>query len=130
MHDLLFDRDHRVLLVRLQPRFDGEAVEGLQEAGRLFVAREGRVDSVIDFSPVEEVTVAVDTLASRALQRPVMGDYLRVYVMPRDDIQGLGQMFASNQRITGSRAPVVVRSMDDAFATLGLFDPKFEAVVL
>ena len=118
MHEFLFDHQRRVLLVRLPPRFDSAAVEELQAAGQNFIQHQGRVDSILDFSQVEEIAVPIETLANRGQERPLMGDHLRVYVMPRDDIHSLGSMFASNQRLSGNRAPVVVRSMDEAYATL------------
>jgi len=128
MFELLFDRRHRVLLARFSGTLDGAAVAALDDAAARFVEREGPVSSIADFSNVETVGMVTDTIVNRGLLPPIMKDQLRVFVVPRDDLYGLARMFATYQRASGNREPVLVRSLDQAYTTLGLVDPDFQPV--
>ena len=128
MFALLFDRQRRILLARVSGTFSTRTIRELDAAGASFVAREGVVETVIDFSDVEEVLVPTASMVARGMRPPVMADKERIYVMPRDDLYGLGRMLASYQRLGGNRAPLIVRTMDDAYARLGPIGPDFEVI--
>ena len=82
---------------------------------------------IMDFSPVTEVALSTEFLRQLANRDPI-GDATkqpRVVVAPSDLQFGLARMF----QITGERTrPLlhVVRTMNEAFAALGVQSPHFE----
>ena len=117
-----------MLLARLSGPLDQRAVAELDELLAAFIAREGKVNAVFDFSGVSEVVLSAESLKERGTHRALMPEQIRVYVSPRSDLYGLGRMFATYQGMAGNREPVIVRTMEEAHAALGIADPKFEPV--
>jgi hypothetical protein len=127
---LFFESRSNVLLVRFSGRLAREDLDGLYQAARDLVARQGVSRGLVDFTEVDEVAVDTGEFIRRGQQAAIMTDQDRVYVMPRPDLFGLGRMFSTYQKIGGNREPLVVRTLDEAYRALDLVDPQFEPLSL
>jgi len=122
-----FDPMNKILLLRfagqLTDRVYTEAYDAAQRNWASTVAQMG----ILDFSPVTEVALSTEFLRQLADREPI-GDATkqpRAVVAPSDLQFGLARMF----QITGERTrPLlhVVRTMNEAFAALGVQSPHFE----
>ncbi len=122
-----FDQANKILLLR----FDGQLteilyVEAYAAAQRHWAATDAQM-GIIDFSPVTDIALTNEFLRQLAISEPI-GDATkqpRVVVAPSDLQFGLARMF----QIMGERTrPLlhVVRTMNEAFATLGVQSPHFD----
>lgn len=82
---------------------------------------------LFDLSLVEAVAIPASKFAERAGQSPILRG-LRVVVAPRNAGGDLGQTYRKQQRIAAGSEPVVVATLHDAYALLGLGEPRFEPV--
>jgi hypothetical protein len=128
MFRLLFDANHRVLLTRFFGTLSREDLSAAAESARALMKREGPVRGLIDFSDVQTIDVSIEHFVSRARKPAVLADGERVYVMPRPDLYGLGRMYGTYQGLAGNREPSVVRTLAEAYVSLGLTEPDFRPV--
>ncbi len=122
-----FERKHSVLLVKFGRALTRETLAEMQDAVRRFAAAEGPCHGILDLSAVEEVNVTSDFIAAFGRQRAVLHGRRRILVAPKDEVFGLSRMFGLNQAETGEE-PLVVRSLPDAFAALGVAVQDFAPV--
>ena len=126
---LAFEPNHRVLRVRFSGRMSQEGLHNLDASVVAFVKKEGPTRGfVIDCSAVDDFDVPTGEFVRRGQRKSVVSDQQRVYVMPRDDMYGLGRMFGTYQRIAGKREPLVVKTIGEAYSELSLTDPVFEEI--
>jgi hypothetical protein len=124
---LKFERNRRILLVQFSGVLSREGLNGLDAAVVAFVKKEGPTKGfVIDCSRVEDVSVPTGEFVRRGQRNSVVADQERVYIMPREDMFGLGRMFGTYQRMVGKKEPIVVKTLTEAFDALKLNDPCFE----
>jgi hypothetical protein len=64
--EMLFDRDHKVLLVRFGRALTRQALESMVQAARAFVGVRGNCDGIVDFSAVEKIDSDVAYLTAAA----------------------------------------------------------------
>ena len=128
MFSLFFERKHRVLLTRFAGIFRREVVEAQMAAARRIAAIEGPTRALYDFESVEAVDIPYATLREMGRLPQTLPDQLRVYVMPRPELFGMGRTFATYQELTGNRQPLVCRTMSEAYAALELTDPDCQPV--
>jgi hypothetical protein len=57
--EMLFDRDHKVLLVRFGRALTRQALEAMVQAARQFATVHGNCDGIVDFSAVEKIGIDV-----------------------------------------------------------------------
>jgi hypothetical protein len=62
MFTLAFDHQNRVLLAHFSGVFSSEDIAGLDAATIALIAREGPLDSIVDFGPVEAWAVPMSKL--------------------------------------------------------------------
>ena len=127
MFTLAFERTHRVLLARFAGIISSEDIEALDRAAIGFVAREGSVRGLLDFSGVEAVAAPQTFFAAR--ERPLqfaLGQE-RVIVAPHLQAYELARAFASQQRDFDNIEPRVVPSLWDAYRLLSLDRPNFQS---
>ena len=125
----MFDTTRRVLLIRFGPRLTPQALGEMQAAAQAFVARAGACDGIIDLSAVTQIDVSSEYLAGLARHRAVLTGHRRVIVASKEIVFGLSRMFGTQQDAATGEAPVVVHSLDEAYAELGLVAPDFKPVV-
>jgi hypothetical protein len=128
MFSLFFERKHRVVLTRFAGIFRREVVEAQMVAARRIEAIEGPTRALYDFLGVEAVDIPYATLREIGRLPQTVQNQLRVYVMPRPEIFGMGRTFATYQELTGSREPLIYRTTAEAYAALALKDPDFQPV--
>lgn len=126
MFTLLFERKHRVLLTRFAGIFRREVVEAQMVAARRIEAIEGPTRALYDFQDVEAVDIPYATLSAMGQLPQTVPNQLRVYVMPRPELFGMGRIFGAYQEFSGNRQPLIYRTMAEAFAALELKDPDFQ----
>jgi hypothetical protein len=126
MLSLAFDRTNRVLRVTISGIFASAEMDELDRAVIEFVAREGEVQGIVDFSDVEAIAVPDSRLVQRA-QQPVI---LPVRVVVASRVRGgeVARSYARHQREAGRKEAVLVDSLRAAYAQLGLRNPRFEPV--
>jgi hypothetical protein len=125
---LKYEPNRKILLVQFSGALSSENLNGLDAEVVAFVKKEGVPKGfVIDCSNVDDVTVPTGEFVRRGQRsNNVVADQERVYVMPREDMFGLGRMFGTYQRMVGKREPIVVKTLTEAFDALRLEDPAFQ----
>ena len=123
-----FDPANRILLTRYEGRVTEEIAKESEAALRKYWAATSPSVVIVDFSSVTESAVSpefVRWVADQAL----VGDAAkcpRVLITPATSMFGMARMF----QIVGERrrasSLIVVHTMDEAFATLGVQSPHFE----
>lgn len=130
MFSLAFDRSHRMVLVSFREEFASDDIVALDVAAQAFVAKEGAVHFLLDFTGVQRVSVPDQVMAERAKRPPLCAGFKRIVVAPQPELFGLYYLFAAKQQRMGADAPVVVRSMQSAVDFLGVRLPAFAPVEL
>lgn len=126
--ELFYDSARRILLARFGPSLTQQGLAEMQDAGRAFAASTGACDAIIDFSAVTHVDVSSQYLVSRAREKPVFSGHRRVFVASREVVFGLSRMFGTQQNAATGEAPTVVRTLREAYETLGVTEPDFRPV--
>ena len=126
MLKLAFDRKNRVLQVTIFGIFASEDMDELENAVVEFVARHGQVRGIFDYSDVEAIAVPDSRLAERA-QQPEAIEH-RVVVASRVLGGERARTYARYRREASQKHPVIVGSLAEAYAFLGLRNPRFEPV--
>lgn len=80
-----------------------------------------------DFTAVEAVAVPASKVIQRGHAPPIIPE-MRVVVAPRRTGEEFAVAIREYQRLAGHREPLIVPTMAEAYALLGLDDPVFEAV--
>jgi hypothetical protein len=124
-----FDPVNRILMVRFEGRLSQGLVEQFYREGKeCWMATDARA-AILDGSSVTEVGLSSELIRQLARQDPVLEltGRPRVFVVPRTELFGLARMF----QLSGeSKQPhlYVVRTMDQAFALLGIQTATFEPI--
>ncbi len=91
-----------------------------------FVARHGPVRAIVDYSSVEAIAVPDSRLAERAQQPEAIEQ--RVVVASRVLGGERARTYARYRREASQTHSVIVGSLDEAYAFLGVRNPRFEPV--
>ena len=127
MLSLAFDRKHRVLQVTVSGIFASEDLDAVDHAVLGFVAREGQVRSIYDFSAVEAFAVPASRIVMRAQQPAIVREDRVMITSPAADAEAM-RGYGRHQREAGEREPLIADSHEEAYAMLGLRNPRFEPV--
>ena len=125
MLSLAFDRKHRVLLATVSGIFTSDDLDEFDREMLGFVAREGCVGAIIDYTHVQAMAVPETRLRHRAQQPLFLPD--RILVAP-SDLGDMARAYAVQQREAGKKEPIVVETIEEALALLGLGNPRFEPI--
>jgi hypothetical protein len=126
MFTLAFERTHRVLLAHFTGIFTSADILQLDREVIAFVAQQGPVRGLMDFSDIEAFAVPETLVAERGRMAAIVPGQERVIVVPSAEIYKLARTYASEQRDVGNLEPRVVMSLADAYRLLGLDQPEFE----
>jgi hypothetical protein len=124
--EMLFDGDHKVLLVRFGRALTRQALEAMVEAARDFAAVHGNCDGIVDFSAVEKLDIDVAYLRAYGGSPRVMAGARRILVAPHDEMFGVARLYGLHQSTSQGEEPMVVRDLQEAYDLLGLKDPDFQ----
>jgi len=123
-----FDAQNKILLSRFEGRLTDESTLEFYAAAWKHAAATSARAGIVDVSAVTEFAVSSEILRQLAGQKPPLSNTMerpRVIVAPQTVAFGLFRMF----QISGEHTrPLlrVVRTMDEAFAALGVQSPHFE----
>jgi hypothetical protein len=123
---LLFDRKHKVVLVRFGRAFTRQALEEMVQATRDFAAIHGNCSGIVDLSAVEKVDVDIAFLRAFGGSPRVMAGAQRVIVAPKDEVFGVVRLYGLHQSGSQGEEPMVVRDLQAAYDLLALKDPDFQ----
>ena len=126
MLSLAFDRRHRVLRVTVSGIFSSEDMDEMDHATVAFVAQHGQVRGIFDYTQVAAFAVPDSRLAERAQQPSAIQQ--RIVVSSRVSGGERARTYAGYRREAGQREATIVGSLDEAYALLGLRNPRFEPV--
>jgi hypothetical protein len=126
MLSLAFDRRHRVLRVAISGIFSSEDLEEMDNAMVEFVARHGQVRGIFDYTEVAAFAVPDSRLAERAQQPSAIQQ--RIVVASRVSGGERARTYARYRREAGQQQATIVGSLEEAYAVLGLRNPRFEPV--
>jgi hypothetical protein len=123
-----FDSESGTLLARFKGQVTSEAFGEFYNVSVPQLAANDKIRGwIVDFSSVSSFEVSPETIRALAWSRPADPDSsrTRVFVAPAPNVYGLARMFVSHGDDTRPNLHVV-RSMEDAYAVLGISKPKFE----
>ncbi len=124
-----FDPVNKILLIRFEGRITQGLVEEFYREGKEYWMATGARAAILDGSSVTQVALSSDFIRHLAQQEPEpeLAGKPRVLVVPRTEVFGLARMF---QITSESKNPHVhvVRTMEQAFALLGVQSPNFAAL--
>jgi hypothetical protein len=127
MLSLAYDRRHRVLRVTISGIFASQDMDEVDLTVIEFVARQGQVRCIFDYTEVEAFAVPESLMARRA-QQPLIVREQRVIVASRVAGGEAARVYVRYQREAGQREAAIVDSLEDAYQLLRLRNPRFEAV--
>ena len=127
MLSLAHDRKHRVLRVTISGIFASGDMEEVDRRVIEFVAREGQVRCIFDYTDVEAFAVPESVMARR-VQRPLIVREQRVIVASRIAGGEAARLYVRHQREDGQKEAAIVDSLEAAYALLRLRNPRFEPV--
>jgi hypothetical protein len=125
---LFFDPRDRVLLTHYSGVFSSEDISALDEFVAGFVAREGYVRSIFDFTDVEAVAIPRTRLLERGRKSRMNPGRDRVIVAPQWEIYELYREYAQIQMDVGNGKLMVVRTLAEALDLLSLNNPDFQPI--
>lgn len=121
-----FDREHRILLVVVQGEYGDAEMLALIDAIRNRVGDLGVSAGITDLSLVTSFTVSSKAVRSAAGQPSPFADPTpRFVVAPADLVFGMFRMYQTHGERTRAMLHLV-RSREEALATLGVPSPTFE----
>src|SRR5260370_40940675 len=132
MLTLLFDGASELLFARFTGVFTTDDFGRLDAALIHFLSGEGqpfaaRVRAIYDLSAVEAIAVPQSRAAEQASRPPIVRG-LRVVVAPRNAGDDFGHTYRRHQRMAADSEPVIVATLAQAHALLGLESPNFQPV--
>src|SRR5215213_741576 len=128
MIELAIDRNNGLLLVEFRGPFTADSLVVLDERLQAFVARAGVMPTIIDFTGVESVNIAMATMVGRGGQRSQLLGQRRIFVSSDLLLFGLLRLYGTYQENQGETPPITVRSLPEAFAEWGISRPMFEPI--
>lgn len=126
-HPLTLDYQHGAILARFTGTLTLADIAACDEAVVSFIATEGSVPAVIDLTGVHTVEITSAQVAARGRQPETMSRQKRVFVAT-GLAYGLCRMFSTYQEGIGGEQPLVVRTLPEAYAALGLTSARFQGL--
>jgi hypothetical protein len=121
-----FDAVNRILLLRLKGRMTEETLREIYTVGGRYWTATMPNAAIVDCSSVTETTISSDHIRGLARRKPMPGTEgrPRIVVAPTTLQYGLARMFQLGSE--HERPLIVVHTMDEALAELGIQSPHFE----
>ena len=105
-----------------------EDLERIDGALAAFVAREGFVRGIFDFSTIEANAVPLTFLVRYGRLPQILLGQERVIVVPQQEAYDLACAYAVQQRDFGNMEPKIVRDLADAYRLFGVNEADFGPV--
>ena len=133
MFDIEVCKPKQVVLIRFRGELAQADFTALDAMGREMQGGP-TYDVVFDMTNVEKSHVATDFVSQRGELPQAFTDRERIYVVQHDDLKLLVKLYAAYQASKGWRSPVIVATLDEALARLGVtvaeFGPPSAASIL
>lgn len=126
-----FDWKHRIIRCRLHGRVTDEDLKELYTTGYKLVFRTQPVASIVDGSAGTSFEISPQAIRELAKSAPVLPDpsLCRVIIAPSADFYRMARSFEVQGAATRPNLHVV-RSEREAWAILGVDDPRFQPLEL
>jgi hypothetical protein len=125
MFDISICERREIVLVRFSGRLVEADFAGLDKLAAGARASNVSFDTIFDMSAVDHVELAAQFVAARGELPQAYRDRRRLYVVPQDDLKLLVRLYATYQANKGWRAPEIMRTLDEAFASLDVYAHDF-----
>jgi hypothetical protein len=124
-----FASKHRILRARAKGCVTDADLREYYAEGFQWVARLKPLAVINDMSAVTSLEVSLDTIAELAKLKPIIPDpgTPRVIIATSPQVFGMARMFQMRGESTRPSLHAV-RTEDEAFAILGILEPRFESV--
>jgi hypothetical protein len=124
-----FDPAHRILGIRFWDRVTEDDLSYFYRMSALLVGSLDPASAVIDFSDVTSFDSSAQFMKRLAALPPAMprAERPRIVVAPQDEVFGLARLFEMAGEATRPNFHVV-RSTREAWAILGVEEPRFKAI--
>jgi hypothetical protein len=127
MFDVQICQSRQVALITFGSEVSGADFEKLDALAR--EAGSGPTYHLIfDMTAIEKSQLDTDLVAKRGHVRPRDPERVRIYVAPQDDMRLLVRLYAGYQEAMGWPPPLVVATLEEAFARLGVGAADFTPV--
>jgi sugar diacid utilization regulator len=119
----------QVVLVRFQGQLTEEDFAALDKLAEQVRGR-AAFDCIYDMTDVQRIDLATSFVAKRGDLPQAYKNRARIYVVPQDDLKLLVRLYATYQANKGWRAPVIVRTLDEALRELSIGLEEFSPVAV
>jgi hypothetical protein len=127
-HPFAYDEQSRTCLARFSGTLTEQDLVVCDVAARACLTLHGPVAGLVDFSHVDSVEVTAAQIISRGMGRQIMVGQRRA-IVANGVLFGLMRMFSTYQS-QYSVEPMIMRTLPEAYAALGLVAPDFQPVAL
>ena len=124
MFDVEMCEPKQVVLIRFRGELAEADFAALDAMGREMQGGPPH-DVVFDMTNVEKIHLATDFVSRRGELPQAFTDRERIYVVQQDDLKLLVRLYAAYQASKGWRPPVIVATLDEALARLGVTVAEF-----
>jgi hypothetical protein len=114
----------RAVLIRFRGELTAADFTALDAMGREMQGGPPH-DVIFDMTGVEKSQIATDFVSQRGELPQAFTDRERIYVVQHDDLKLLVKLYAAYQVSRGWRPPVIVATLDEALARLGVSVTEF-----
>ncbi len=119
MFDVAVCEARRIFLVTFRGEVTEEDFTRLDARGREAQGGPG-FDVIFDMTAVESARLETELVDKRGRVPQAFRDRERFYVVPQPDLKLLVRLYAAYQQAIGSRPPVIVESLKEAFDRLNV----------
>ena len=126
MFDIQVCAGRRIALVQFRDLSEADFAT-LDRLGR---ERQGRdeYDVIYDLSAVDASALTTDFVSRRGTLPQAFQNRERLYVVPQEDLKLLVRLYAAYQQSGGSKPPIIVDTLEEAFRRLGVSAAEFQPV--
>jgi len=124
MFDVEVCEPKQVVLIRFRGELAAADFTALDAMGREMQGGPP-YDVIFDMTRVEKSDLATDFVSQRGELPQAFIDRERIYVVQQDDLKLLVKLYAAYQASKGWRSPVIVATLDEAVARLGVTMAEF-----
>lgn len=119
MFQLLYDRQHNVLLTRLSGVYVEEDIVLRDKQVARFVAQHGLARGLTDFTDVTAIDIPMEIVVRRAHAPPMLAGQTRIIVAPGEPSYSFNRIVAAHQYYSWKVEPLVVDSLQQGYHALG-----------
>ncbi len=128
MFDVHFCEAKRISLVSFHGELTAQDFAELDRLAREAPAYAGGVHSIYDVTRIKVNALVTDFVAKRGELPQTFTGYERYYVVPHEVLRRLVRLYIDFQAAQGERPPIMVTTLDEALAKLGVERSEFRQI--